>query len=97
MGDASEQVRSVHIVVYGNVQGVGFRYFVWQTAQKWHVNGWVRNLTDGSVEVLAEATEPRLSRFIEQVKKGSPFSTVEKTDVRPNERPTHCESFEINY
>ena len=40
-------------LVYGRVQGVGFRYFTWNEAQKIGVLGFVRNLWDGSVEVVA--------------------------------------------
>ena len=42
----------------GRVQGVGFRYFTYRSAQRLGVTGWVRNREDGDVEVHAEATEP---------------------------------------
>ena len=50
-------------LVYGRVQGVGFRYFTWNEAQKIGVLGFVRNLWDGSVEVVACGTEAQIEAF----------------------------------
>ena len=44
----------LHAFIQGRVQGVGFRYYVMQAAQDYHLTGWVRNLYDGRVEVVAE-------------------------------------------
>lgn len=46
--------------IYGHVQGVGFRYFTWQYALKIGVMGFVRNLADGSVEVVAVGSESQI-------------------------------------
>ena len=46
--------------IYGHVQGVGFRYFTWQYALKIGVTGFVRNLADGSVEVIAAGSESQI-------------------------------------
>lgn len=43
-----------HLIFYGNVQGVGFRYRACYSAKNLGVTGWVRNLDDGSVEMEAE-------------------------------------------
>ena len=47
----------VHIFVSGLVQGVFFRYFTKKTADKLNLKGWVKNLDDGRVEILAEGDE----------------------------------------
>lgn len=59
--------KRVHIFYSGYVQGVGFRFTTERIAHKLGVTGWVRNLIDGRVEVIAEAEETVLKRFIEQI------------------------------
>ena len=54
MQKESEKAQRAHIVVSGRVQGIGFRYNVQKWAQSLGLKGWVRNLVDGSVEILAE-------------------------------------------
>ena len=59
--------KHLHIYFSGRVQGIGFRYTVQDIATQQKVYGWVRNLSDGSVEVLAEAEEDTLKSFLEQI------------------------------
>jgi acylphosphatase len=56
--------------VSGLVQGVGFRYFTQDAAERLHLAGYVRNLRDGRVEVYAIGTEEQLLRFLAALKKG---------------------------
>ena len=51
---------SYQINVYGRVQGVGFRWFTQQAAERHHISGWVRNKTDGSVEMAIQGEPPSL-------------------------------------
>ena len=51
------------IVVRGKVQGVGFRNAAWRKAMEFGIRGSVRNLDDGSVEILASATEKEFKVF----------------------------------
>ncbi|MGE5308425.1 MAG: acylphosphatase [Deltaproteobacteria bacterium] len=67
-----EGKKGVHVVYRGTVQGVGFRYTVRQIAEGLGVNGWVKNLWDGSVEVEAEGEEYTLKRFLGEI--GEHFS-----------------------
>ncbi|HRX83967.1 MAG TPA: acylphosphatase [Phycisphaerae bacterium] len=48
----------------GNVQGVGFRYVTCRVADQFDVSGYVRNLADGRVEMIAEGEEGELRRFV---------------------------------
>jgi acylphosphatase len=62
--------------VRGRVQGVGFRYFVEQTANALGVRGWVRNVDDGSVEVYAVGTPAQLSELAGLLWKGPRWAEV---------------------
>jgi acylphosphatase len=68
--------KGAHAFVSGQVQGVGFRYYVNKLARRYNLTGWVRNVEDGRVEIMAEGDERDLSNFLAEVKKGSRWSTV---------------------
>ena len=55
------------VLFAGHVQGVGFRYTVERIARRFRVTGYVRNLRDGRVEVVAEGTSDEIGRFIAQI------------------------------
>lgn len=65
----SEKAR-LHAIVEGHVQGVGFRYFVQDTALALRLKGWVRNRWDGSVEVLAEGERANLEKLLAALHRG---------------------------
>lgn len=56
--------KQVHGLFSGHVQGVGFRFTVCRIAEDYSVTGYVRNLANGDVELVAEGAEPELSDFI---------------------------------
>ena len=66
-----ESRKRILIIVKGLVQGVYFRYFTREAAAKIGVNGWVRNLSNGDVEIEAQGTEDKLDLFLEQVHRPS--------------------------
>jgi acylphosphatase len=66
--------------VRGQVQGVGFRFFVEQSAQALGVRGWVRNVDDGSVEVYAVGTLAQLSELAGFLWKGPRWAEVRGVD-----------------
>ena len=68
--------------VFGDVQGVGFRAFVIRRALTYGVTGWVRNRSDGSVELLAEGQRAALDTLLEDVKDGPSGSTVDRVEVQ---------------
>jgi len=64
-------------IVTGKVQGVWYRKFVSENAKKAGFKGYVKNLSDGSVEAVAEIeNEKRLGEFLHILKAGSPYSEV---------------------
>jgi len=89
--------KQLHVFISGMVQGVGFRYFVEKKAFPLGITGFVRNLADGRVEVLAEGNELTLKRFLEMVKQGPSFSHVTEADVEWGEATGRYESFNITY
>ncbi len=71
----------LHATVEGRVQGVGFRYFVLDTAQALGVTGWVRNRWDDTVEVMAEGERPVLEKLLAALQRGPRAAFVSKVDV----------------
>lgn len=67
-------------LVRGSVQGVGYRYFVMREASALGVTGFARNLGDGTVEVVAEASDDLLTAFEDSLRKGPSFSRVTDLD-----------------
>jgi len=63
-------------IAYGRVQGVGFRYFVYELAIKLKFNGRVKNLSDGSVELIIDSNDQE--KILEKIKEGNFFISVEK-------------------
>jgi acylphosphatase len=62
--------------VRGRVQGVGFRFFVEQSAKAIEISGWVRNLDDGSVEVYAAGSAEQLSDLAGRLWQGPRWAEV---------------------
>ena len=64
----------------GDVQGVGFRWFVRRHAARLSVTGWVANHDDGSVRVVAEGSSAALARLIAYLRSGPPGAMVGRVD-----------------
>ncbi len=90
-------MKTYRFLVSGKVQGVWYRKFVSENAQKHNFKGFVRNLPDGRVEAVANIESPeRLEEFLEILKEGSPLSIVEKIEYE--EIPfEEFNNFEIRY
>lgn len=70
----------LHAAVHGRVQGVNFRAYTMMKAHELGVNGWVRNRSDGSVEVVAEGSRPVLEQLLAWLHEGSPMSRVDTVE-----------------
>jgi acylphosphatase len=77
------------------VQGVGFRWFVHDTAEREGVHGWVRNLADGSVEVVAEGDAASVDRLEAAVRRGPSSARVERFDAEEIPPTGRTTGFEI--
>ena len=73
--------KRVHIFISGRVQGVLFRAHTQKRAQGFGLFGWVRNLPDGRVEIVAEGEEAAISSLIEWAHRGPPAARVENLQV----------------
>lgn len=67
--------------IHGRVQGVGFRFFVIDAARELGVVGYVRNTSDGGVEVVAEGEEGLLARLLGLLREGPRAAHVTHVDV----------------
>ena len=81
-------------LVSGRVQGVGFRRFVCGEALKIGVRGWVRNLADGRVEVLATGSDEQLEKLRAELNRGPKASFVEKVDENKVTHEIQSSTFE---
>lgn len=70
-----------HLYISGNVQGVGFRHYTKVNAKELNIKGWVRNLSDGRVEVLLQGDESDLNTMISRLREGPRAAVVEDLTV----------------
>lgn len=93
----------IHMFVKGDVIGVGFRAWTKIQAKIIGVNGWVRNNFEkteffgpgGGVELVAQANESALERFVAILEKGPPVARVEEVDVHWHDIKEDFSTFEI--
>ncbi len=67
-------------LVGGEVQGVGYRFFAQRAAARHQVTGYVKNLKDGRVEVVAEGPAPQVEAFKHELATGPRFSSVDQVE-----------------
>ena len=82
-------------LIAGRVQGVGFRWFAHDAAAREGVHGWVRNLADGSVEVVAEGDAESLFRLEAALRRGPGGARVEHVTVEDEAPSGRTTGFEI--
>lgn len=89
-------MKHLDIQIYGRVQGINFRWYARRQARKLKINGYVKNLPDGSVLIEAEGEPVRLDELTAWCKKGPWFAKVERVEVVEREIFGYTE-FEIKY
>lgn len=85
----------LHAIVHGDVQGVGFRYFVQRKAQQLGLSGWVRNNDDGTVELVAEGNRRQLEDLKRIVEEGPRLARVDRVETRWSEATGNLGRFEL--
>ena len=90
-------MRACRYLISGVVQGVGYRFFAVGAAQARAVGGWVRNLPDGRVEVLAQGDEAAIAGLLEDLRRGPRSAAVSRVDVF-EERPVEgLNGFDVRF
>lgn len=88
-------IRRVKILVSGRVQGVYFRLFTQNKAKHFAIKGSAKNLPDGRVEIIAEAENMALEKFIRWCHKGPITARVDHVEISELEHDEALTCFEI--
>ena len=84
-------------IVKGRVQGVGFRFFVYNAAQQLGLKGFVRNVYSGDVEVQAEGPDDKLQQLINVLRKGPGFAQVTEVATEFSDEEKGYTGFDIAF
>ncbi len=87
----------IHLHISGRVQGVSYRSFAVREARSLGLTGWVRNLPDRRVELVAEGEEASLDELVSRCYEGPPLAIVRGIDVRREPPTGDLDSFRIRY
>lgn len=71
----------VHVLIEGNVQGIGFRQFIKYKAKKLNVKGWIKNLSDGRVEAVFAGNRLDIEKMLEFSRKGPFLAEVKGLEI----------------
>lgn len=93
---SDERVR-IRVFVGGRVQGVAYRYFAEKYASRLDISGWVRNLPDGRVEVLAEGPESLVQTFLARLEEGPRLARIDSFEVRTEPATGEFRDFRIGF
>ena len=91
------KVERAHLIIEGRVQGVFFRACAKEQADELKLNGWVRNLPGGLVEIQVEGWKENLERFLDWCHAGSPDAVVTNVSVKYLQPTGEFGSFNIEY
>ena len=80
----------------GRVQGVGFRYQTHTLARRYEVTGWVANLPNGQVELLAEGDSAELERFVQEIQQMM-ASNIRSVEMQKGRAVQEFQQFEIRH
>tara|TARA_B100001013_G_scaffold93129_1_gene51866 strand:+ start:3278 stop:3547 length:270 start_codon:yes stop_codon:yes gene_type:complete len=89
-------MNALHISIYGQVQTVGFRKWVKENADTRKLSGWVRNASDGSVEVFLQGEEELVNELLALCWEGPPIADVEDVLTQDADLDKTFVSFEIH-
>lgn len=91
------EITRAKFIIAGHVQGVGFRYFVYRNAISLGLTGFVRNVFDGTVEVVCEGNRDSIEKLRKILNKGPSMSRVEKVKVLYETATSEFSEFNIRH
>ena len=94
---STNETQELHATVRGQVQGVGFRYFVVQKAQSLGLRGYARNDSNGDVEVLAQGPRPALERLLTLLWQGPSAAQVREVINLWRQPTEHLSGFHVRW
>ena len=74
-------MKRIHVLIYGNVQGVGFRFFIDKLAYSLEIKGYVKN-SNNQLEAEFEGKEESIEKILEYCRKGPAFAKVTKIEAK---------------
>ncbi len=89
--------KRIHIYYSGHVQGVGFRYTTRETASSLGLSGWVKNLPDGRVEVVAEGGKEDIEKFLAGMESGPLGQYIKDKQISWQEPGHEFREFDIAF
>ncbi len=93
--DLEVQMKTLHVIVKGRVQGVGFRATVEHFATKFGIKGTVKNLSNSSVEIYAQGRPENLEKLVDILRQTRGFAKVDHIAVELCDLQKQFDSFEI--
>ena len=88
-------MKKLNIVITGKVQGVGFRYWLYQIANEKNVYGWVKNKNTNEVEALLLGKDKNVDELIKLIRKGPSSARVENLNIQNYQKEYLRKSFDI--
>ena len=95
MPSSEKPIQARRFLVRGRVQGVGFRWFVEREAHILNIAGWVRNNSDGTVEILAQGTRDQLAGLQSRLREGPRAARIDAVDVSEAQPAAGLTSFQV--
>lgn len=86
-----------HMIVSGKIQGVFYRDYVRREAEKRQITGWVMNMQNGTVEILAEGSDSALAELQKACRKGPLMAHIEDIKITESTATEEFEDFDIHY
>ncbi len=86
---------AVHISVYGEVQGTGFRTWTKEQADKLNLSGWTRKASDGSIEIFSQGEEEKINDFVSICWDGPNMAFIDEVLVKDTNPDDSFSGFEI--